>query len=149
MADIMPASATLQGIPPELRNKIYDRLLTEPRNVSGCKLLKLIEQSRGGYFWKQFQSAIAEHPLTLTCRQMRTEFGSVLATTPGQTYRFIVDNLDPHQLELFREFARTFCYPHRVSDELFPPLFIFHEVVLCLKVDSNILSSIKAYRREA
>jgi hypothetical protein len=48
MADVTPASPSLQGIPPELRNKIYDQLLNEPRNVSARQLLKLRTQSRGG-----------------------------------------------------------------------------------------------------
>jgi hypothetical protein len=149
MADVTPASATLQGIPPELRNKIYVHLLTEPRNVSVRKFLKLREEGRGGFIWEQFQSAIAVHPLTLTCRQMRSEFSSVLTTTPGQTYCFIVDNLDPHQLALFREFTRTYCFSERASDKSFPPILIEREVVLCLKLDGKILPSIEAYVREA
>lgn len=85
MAEVTPASPTLQGIPPELRNKIYYYLaLNEPRNVSGCRLLKLHTRTRGGDIWRQFLLAVAAHPLTLTCRQMRKEFSSVLATTVGQ-----------------------------------------------------------------
>jgi hypothetical protein len=145
MADVTPASPTLQGIPPELRNKIYDHLLTEPRNVSGRQLLKLRTQSRGSDLWKQFQSSIVPHSLTMTCRQMRTEFGSVLATIAGQNYHLIVDNLDPHQLAVFRDFIATYCFSYKTSDRNFPPL-LFQEVVLCLSLDHNILSSIMAYR---
>lgn len=46
--DVAPASASLQRIPPELRNKIYNRLLTEPRNICSRKLLELREGSPGG-----------------------------------------------------------------------------------------------------
>jgi len=148
MTDATPASPTLQGIPPELRNKIDDLLLAEPRNVSGSKLLKLRRCSGGGDLWKQFQSATAVHPLAVTCHQMRTEFGSALATTPGQTYCLIVDNLDLDQLALFREFVATYCFSHRISDKNFPPL-LFTEVVLCLKLDSNILPSVEAYGQAA
>lgn len=149
MADVTPASPSLQGIPPELRNNIYDQLaLTEPRNVSGRKLLELRRQYPGGDLWKQFKSAIAVHPLTMTCRQMRTEFSPVLATTAGQIYHLIIDNLDLTQLELFRKFVERYCLSYRISDKSFPPL-LFHEVVLCPKLDSNILPSVEAYRRKA
>ena len=131
-----------------MRNKIYKYLLTEPRNVSGRKLVELREHSRGGDLWKQFQSAIAIHPLTATCRQMRTEFGSVLATTAGQIYHFNVNNLDPYQLTLFREFVTKYCFSHMIFDKNFPRPLI-HEVVLCLNLDGNIIPSIKAYREAA
>ncbi|GAB7323872.1 hypothetical protein MBLNU13_g07307t1 [Cladosporium sp. NU13] len=150
MADVTPASPSLQGIQPELRNKIYDHLSAEPCNVSGRKLLKLREQSRGGDLWEQFQSAILEHPLIATCRQMRTEFGSVLATKARKTYRFIVHNLDWHQLAVFREFAHMYCYlyMYECSEKYYPPL-LYHKVVLYLKIDSNILPSIVAYGEAA
>ena len=144
MVDVTPTSPTLQGIPPELRNKIYDYLaLTTPRNVSGSKLVQL-RRSRGGDIRKQFQSATAVHPLTLTCRQMRTEFSSVLAMTAGQSYCLIVDNLDLPQLTVFREFAATCCSSHRVSDENFPPVLL-RDIMLCLKLDSDILGSAASY----
>lgn len=149
MADDTPAPPSLQGIPPELRNKIYDQIaLTEPRNVSGRKLLELRRQSPGGDLWKQFQLATTVHPLTMTCRQMRTELSPVLATTARQTYHLIVDDLDLNQLELSRQFVAKYCFSHIISDKTFPPL-LFHEVVLCPKLDSDILPSVEAYRRKA
>lgn len=84
----------------------------------------------------------------MTSRQMRTEFSPVLATTAGQTYHLIIDNLDLTQLELFRQFVVRYCFSYRTSDKNFPPL-LFHEVVLCPKLDSNILPSVEAYRRKA
>ena len=129
--DVAPTSASLRGIPPELRNKTYNRLLTEPRNICSHKLLELREGSPGNVPWEQFQSAIAVHPLTAIYRQMRTEFGSILATTAGQTYHFDVNNPDPHQLAVFRELLATYCFPYETSDKNFPPL-LFTEVVLCL-----------------
>lgn len=141
MTDVAPASASLQGIPPELRNKIYYYLaLTTPRNVSGSKLVELRRFPQGSNLWKQFQLATATHPLTLTCRQMRTEFRSVLTTTPGQTYCLIVDSCDRDQFELFCEFIATYCFSHRISDKNFPP-FLFHEVVLCMELHDHILAS--------
>jgi hypothetical protein len=152
MATAAPASPTLQGIPAELRNKIYGYLaLTTPRNVSGHKLLMLRQQLRSIYFrgrsislWEQFQLATAVHPLTLTCRQIRTEFSSVLATTAGQTYCLIVDNFDSEQFELFYEFIATHCFSYRVSSKNFPPL-LFSEVMLCISMNTRTLASIEAY----
>ena len=141
MAEVTPASPSLQGVPPEMRNKIYNYLLTEPRNVSGRKLAELREYSRGGDLWKQFQSAITVHPLTATCRQMRTEFGSVLATTAGQTYHFNVDNLDPYQIALFREIVIEYCFSHIIYDKKLISLQI-HKVVLCVNLDGNILGTV-------
>jgi hypothetical protein len=143
------ASPTLQGIPAELRNKIYDYLaLTTPRNVSGHKLLMLrrgsiYSRDRSISFWKQFQAATAVHPLTLTCRQIRTEFSSVLATTAGQTYCLVVDHFDWQQFELFPEFIATYCFSYRVSSKNFPPL-LFDEVMLCVKMDTCALELIEA-----
>ncbi|KAM0703669.1 hypothetical protein Q7P35_009608 [Cladosporium inversicolor] len=147
MADITPASPTLQGIPPELRNKIYDHLaLTTPRNVFGHKLLELRKFPRDRSFglWKQSQLATAVHPLTMTCRQMRTEFNSVLATTVGQNYCLIVDNFDSDQFVLFCEFIAKHCFSYRVSDKNLPPL-LFNEVMLCIKMSTRTLASIEAY----
>ena len=141
--DVAPASASLQGIPLELRNKTYNCLLTEPRNICSRKLPELREGSPGDDLWKQFQSAIAVHPLTAACRQVRTDFGSILATTAGQTYRFNVNNLDPHQLAVFRELLATYCFSYKISDKNFPPL-LFTEVVLCPNLDNKILPSIEA-----
>jgi len=79
---------------------------------------------------------------------MRIEFGSVLASTAGQTYHFNVNNLDPYQLALFRKFLATYCFAYKISDKNFPPL-LFTEVVLCLNLDNEILPSIEAYGGEA
>lgn len=146
MATATPASPTLQGIPAELRNKIYGYLVTNSRDVSVRKFLKLSQQSRGAPSWEQFQLSIVVHPLTMTCRQMRTEFGSVLAATPILRYCFIVDNLDPHQLALFRESTRKYC---PTNTDCMPPILREFQVVLCLKLDSKIFSSVEAYVREA
>lgn len=148
MTDLTPASASLQGIPPELRNKIYGQLLTESRNVSDRRLLELREDSPGGDFWKQFQSAIAAHPLTATCRQMRAEFSPILASTAGQNCCLVVDNVDLHHFALFREFIATYCFSHRISDKNSPPL-LFQEVIPCLRLDSTILPSVEAFGQAA
>lgn len=61
---------------------------------------------------------------------------------------FDVNNLDPHQLAVFRELLATYCFSHEISDKNFPPL-LFTEVVLCLNLDDKFLPSIEAYAGEA
>jgi len=146
MADTKPASPTLQGIPHELRNEIYSYLaITEPRTISGGQFTKISQDPRSSSdLWKQFQSAIAPHPLSLTCRQMHAEVNHILATTAGQTYDLIVENLDWEQLSLFHRFVAAYCSSHRASNTDVQPL-LFEEVTLSLKLDGNILQSIQAF----
>lgn len=150
METTKPASPTLQGIPPELRTEIYTYLaISERRDVSGRQFVKLNRESQSsssGDLWKQFQSAIAPHPLTLTCRQMHTEFNHALATTPGQTYNLVVNNLDLEQLTLFHRFVAAHCSTHRISGAKIQPLpLLFEEVRLSLHLDGNVLKSIESY----
>ena len=150
METTKPASPTLQGIPLELRTEIYNYVaINEPRKVSGRQFVKTSIDFRGrnsGDLWKQFQSAIAPHPLTLTCRQMFAEFNQALATTPGQTYNLIVNNIDLEQLALFHRFVATHCSSQRVTEMKMQPLpLLFKEVTLYLKLDGNVLQSIEAY----
>jgi hypothetical protein len=84
----------------------------------------------------------------MMCRQMRLEFGPLLATTAGQVYCLTVDNLDLYQLELFRRFVATYCFSHRIPEKNLPPL-LFEEVVLCLKLNSNVLPLTEAYGQAA
>jgi hypothetical protein len=144
VANVIPASPTLQGIPPELRNKIYGYLATtEPRNVTGSKFRGIHKDAGScGNLWKQFSLAIDIHPLTMTCR---SEFSPVLASTAGQNFRLIVNNLDPEQFDLFGWFVAKNCFFHRISDTTIPPP-LYQEVTLYLKLDGNILQSIEAYR---
>ena len=150
METTKPASPTLQGIPLELRTEIYNYVaINEPRKVSGRQFVKTSKGFRSrnsGDLWKQFQSAIAPHPLTLTCRQMFAEFNQVLATTPGQTYNLIVNNFDLEQLALFHRFVAAHCSSHRVTETKMQPLpVLFKEVTLHLKLDGNVVQSMEAY----
>jgi len=150
METTKPASPTLQGIPLELRTKIYTYLaINEPRDVSGHQFVKMSRESQSsssGDLWKQFQSAITPHPLTLTCRQMFSEFNHVLLTTSGQTYNLIVNNLDLEQLALFHRFVRAHCSSHRITETMSQPLpLLFKDVTLSLHLDGDVLQSIEAY----
>lgn len=80
----------------------------------------------------------------MTCRQLRTEFSSVLATKPRQTYCLIVGNMDSEEFNLFCEFIATYCFSYRVSSKNFPPL-LFNEVMLCITMDTRTLASIEGY----
>jgi hypothetical protein len=146
MAASLPASPTLQGIPRELRDKIYHQIAIVDRTIPVRRLLKSHRQGKhNGDLWKQFQPfATAAHPLSTTCRQMRTELGPLFANTAGATYRFVVDNFDMEQLALYNRFVRTYCFPSRISDTKFPPL-LYEEVALRLKLDCNIFQSVQIF----
>jgi hypothetical protein len=140
-ATSLPSSPTLQGIPRELRDKIYHEVAAIDRTISVRGLLKSYRQGKhNGDLWKQFQSFVAGHPLSMTCRQMRTELDPIFANTAGATYHFVVDNFDLEQLALYNRFVCTYCFRPRISDTNFPPL-LYKEVGLRLKLDCNVFES--------
>jgi hypothetical protein len=141
----LPSSPTLQGIPRELRDKIYHEVAAVGRTVSVWGLLKSYRQGKhNGDLWKQFQSFIVGNPLSMTCRQMRTELEPVFANTAGATYHFVVDNFDLEQLALYNRFVCTYCFRSRISDTNFPPL-LYKEVGLRLKLDCNVSESAQIF----
>lgn len=99
------APSRLQALPPELRNRIYEHLaITDTRIVLGWKLLKSLENSEySGNLRRQFQSATTHHPLSMTCRQICTEFSLVYNTDSASAYTLVVNNFDLQQLALFRQ----------------------------------------------
>ncbi|GAB7335573.1 hypothetical protein MBLNU13_g07907t1 [Cladosporium sp. NU13] len=68
-----PPDASLLGIPPELRNAIY-RLVAngiDEVNIIGCRLPT---SKAGSSNYDSLWNAVAKHPLSQTCRQLRQEF---------------------------------------------------------------------------
>lgn len=145
MASTTPASPTLIGIPLELKHQIFGHLTTSGE-VSGRKFLKKHKEEYSGDLFLQFISAIATNSLSVTCHQLRAEFGMFLATNAKQHHIFVVNNLDPGQLLLFRTFLATYRLPHQHSDSTIPP-HLFRDATLRLELDDNICQSVTAYHK--
>jgi hypothetical protein len=109
MALMRAAEPTLQGIPSELRNEIYGLVADETTRkpiILGRKVAQAAKQFLfNGVIREQALSTIAQHPLEMTCRQIRAEFQNGFHDdyARSQTYEFVVDNFDFEQLKLFEE----------------------------------------------
>lgn len=103
------ASPNLQGIPSELRNDIYGLVASDISRKPIILGRKVAQSARnfeyGGDLRAQALSAVVQHPLSMTCRQVRAEFQSGFNDDHArhQTYEFVVDNFDFEQLKLFDE----------------------------------------------
>ena len=105
----MAATRTLQGIPGELRNEIYGFVADDPTRkpiILGRKVAQAARQYLfDGDIREQALSAIVQHPLEMTCQQIRAEFHTGFRDNyaRSQTYEFVVDNFDFEQMKLFEE----------------------------------------------
>lgn len=100
-----PHNNTLQTIPPEIRNQIYDDLAqNSTRVILGRKFLASHTLGEhDGILPVQFASAAAPEPISMTCRQLYMESATLLATTPDPpAYHFVVNNFNLVQVDLFR-----------------------------------------------
>lgn len=104
-----PAEPTLQGIPPELRNKIYEHVNatddSRKRTVLGWKLVKAHANAKknGSTLREQMESSTTANPLSLTCRLLYNEYSTFVPTIAAPAYNLIVNNFDFEQIELFLE----------------------------------------------
>jgi hypothetical protein len=91
---VTPPRASLQGIPPELRNNIFNRLAADLDEVSiiGCKLSGAPCSALGAA--NRMWNAIAKHPLSQTCRMLRREFN------PIHRYHVMTKGVPKYILEL-------------------------------------------------
>ena len=99
-----PLDASLLGIPPELRNAIYHAVADDIDKVSiiGRRLDQSKATSRDdSWLW----NAMAKHPLSQTCGQLRREFDPIhqhRAITTGVTrYRLELENFDVERISDF------------------------------------------------
>lgn len=99
-----PSHASLLGIPPELRNAIYHLAVDEisEANIIGRKI-GFGTASAGDRFWQ----AVAKHPLSQACRQLRQEFDPIhrrrVMTTGVACYHL---DLEKYDLDRLGDFAR-------------------------------------------
>lgn len=150
MAISRSAESTFQGLPGELRNQIYALVAADPTNkriILGRKLVKAFQRNRyGGDIIKQTFTALVQHPLSLTCRQIRAEYLSTLRRVPltraKLSYDFVINNFDPEQLQAFNELRseRRVVYGKPCC------LGLFH-LRLRIQLDRNVVSSALALRK--
>ena len=114
--------------------------------VSGRMFLKKHKEEYSGDLLLQFISASATSALGMTCHQLRAEFGMYLATNFKRRHFFVVDNLDPEQLLLFRTFLATYRLSHQDYDSTIPP-HLFQNITLCLELNDDVRQSITTYHK--
>jgi hypothetical protein len=104
-----PPDASFLGIPPEMRNAIY-RLVADDIdevNIIGHKLDPSKAASKDHeWLW----DAIAKHPLSQTCRQLRQEFDPVhrrcALTTGVARYHLELEDFDVGRIKTFAKIAK-------------------------------------------
>ena len=105
----LATSTSLQGILSEPRNEIYGLVAADTPQMPTILGRKVAQSARNfeyeGDIRAQALSAIVQHPLSMTTRQVRAEFQSGFNDDSArhQTYEFVVDNFDFEQLKLFEE----------------------------------------------
>jgi hypothetical protein len=125
----LPPLASLQGIPAELRNQVYELVAIEPstRFISGRKLVasyQTLHNQRSPKFERTslkwyvsempmanikvpiidaapiLPSATARHALSNASHQLRAEFRHFEQQVSASEYLFVLDNFDLKQMEL-------------------------------------------------
>lgn len=152
----LPPQASLLGLPQELRDQIYGYLTEdESRIILGWRFVQVYKRhypalSHEGYF----TSAIALHPLSMTCKQMLTEFQPELLRATKTRWTFSVNNFDLEQLQFFSDYVNTVTSV-KLADEagaaqLDPRIYSILdcnvELRLRFQMDSNAVSSFARLR---
>lgn len=100
--DKTASKPTLQTLPRELRNLIYDFVAaTEERIVLGRCMVEAEKSDSTKDLDDCFGEAVALHPLSMTCRQFRDEFQAVHTAATGPPWILLVNNFDLEQLHMF------------------------------------------------
>ena len=97
-----PSKPTLQTLPRELRNLVYECLaVTEERIVLGKRMLEAEKSDSTDDLYDCFYQAVALHPLSMTCRQFQDEFQDVNVDATEPKWILLVNNFDLEQLRVF------------------------------------------------
>jgi len=100
-----PPRASLEGIPPELRNNIYLKVAEEidEASIIGRKIDRFDPTWTDAEAEDRMWHALAKHPLSQTCRKIRTEFSPIhrhYAITKGvPKYYLELENYDMDRME--------------------------------------------------
>lgn len=146
-----PPDASLLGIPPELRNAIYRLVADDIDQVSiiGHRLRRsTAESSNHAWLW----NAMAKHPLSQTCRQLRQEFDPIhrcRAITAGVAqYRLELENFDVDRVEDFARLARSM--PQVVRDRMREAgnSLDWRQTIIRFNLTDQILPSIRNFEKK-
>jgi hypothetical protein len=134
----LPPQASLLGLPQELRDQIYPYLTeNESRIVLGWRFVELWKRHYPTLSHEDcFTSAIALHPLSMTCIQMLTEFQPALLQATETRWIFVVNNFDQEQLLFFDD-----QYNSMYSNELIDGESDTPQLTLRFQMDNNAVSS--------
>lgn len=105
----LPPQASLLGLPRELRDQIYGYLTEdESRIILGWQFVQVHKRHYPALSYEGcFASAIALHPLSMTCKQMLTEFQPEHLRATKTRWTFSVNNFDLEQLQVFSDYVNT------------------------------------------
>lgn len=145
--DDTPSKPTLQTLPRELRNLIYEFLAaTEERIVLGRRMLGAEKSHSTDDLDDCFKQAVALHPLSMTCRQFREEFQEVHVEASEPRWVLLVNNFDLEQLRVFSHYIQLdeYIIVSGDYDEDFDPRNVPDydpEISLRLQLDDDALRS--------
>lgn len=137
-----PPRASLQGIPRELRDRIYQHLAdSEDRFVLGWRFVEA-RKDESLSFDTCFDTAIALHPLSMTCRQMLEEYRDAHFSAFEPEWIFVVNNFDLNQLDIFSEYVdkEDFFTTKEARTQRDPPAFS-----LRLQMDNRVVGSMRKF----
>lgn len=101
----LPPQASLLGLPQELKDQIYG-YLTEDENriILGWRFVAAYKRHHPMLSYEEcLNSAIALHPLSMTCKEMLNDFQPVFLRATKSRWTFSVNNFDLKQLHYFTE----------------------------------------------
>lgn len=108
MSDEPRLEPSLQGIPGELRNTIYELVAAnEERIVLGRRMVEVRRNNSTQTLHECFQKAIALHPFSMTCHKFRKDFHTVYSKDSEAQWVLLVNNFDLQQLQCFSDFIQS------------------------------------------
>lgn len=131
--------ASLQGLPRELRDNIYEHLAaTDERIYLGKHFSKLnVSESRPRYIAQYFEPALALHPLSMTCHQMRREFQHLHANSVEAKRVFVINNFDLDQVQDLSKFLDSLATVLELGGHSYRD----PKLILRLQIDNDVARS--------
>lgn len=143
-----PPDASLLGIPPEIRNAIYHLVADDIDEVNIIdRKLDSSKATTKDHEW--LWNAMAKHPLSQTCHQLRQEFDPIhrhRALTTGVTrYRLELENFAIERVGDFAGLIRL--APKVVQDQLKEHLHHYNPIIR-YNLTNSIFPSIRELKRK-
>jgi hypothetical protein len=122
-ANNTPPAASLQGLPRELRDLIYEFVAdTEEIIVLGRRMVEVHRANSAWSLDRYSDGAIALHSLSMTCRQFRDEFRDIQVGGYKPSWVLLVNNFDLKQLQIFSDYIQSEEYLKVVEYEECPEI---------------------------